>query len=151
MIKIPKEIFHSKAISLPEVRNLLLKRAAEGNELSYMQRIALEHAHLTSRISAESSVKLVHDLIETFRISDKGAITIANYMPDNIHELRQLLGKEASDKETETLEKLIEMILSIERLDEGQKEKELKDLDNAEEDEEDEKVVDESIIPEDLA
>ena len=60
----PKEIYESDPISVPEVRKILLDRAMEGEDLSYMQRIALEHAQLTSRISSDVAKKLVDDLAE---------------------------------------------------------------------------------------
>ncbi len=63
----PKEIYQSEPISLPEVKDLLIKRSHDGEELSYMQRIALEHAQLVSRISAETSQQLMTELIEKFQ------------------------------------------------------------------------------------
>ena len=80
----PKEIYHSEAISLPEVKELLVQRAKESDGLSYMLRIALEHAQLVSKVSGENAKKLVEELVEEFRITDKGAITLANFLPDTI-------------------------------------------------------------------
>lgn len=67
----PKEIYESDPISVPEVRKILLDRAMEGEDLSYMQRIALEHAQLTSRISSDVAKKLVDDLMKTFSMTKK--------------------------------------------------------------------------------
>ncbi len=67
----PKEIYESDPISVPEVRKILLDRAMEGEDLSYMQRIALEHAQLTSRISSDVAKKLVDDLMKTFSMIKK--------------------------------------------------------------------------------
>ncbi len=112
----PKEIHESTAISIPEVRELLLARGKEG-ELSYMQRLALEHAQLVTRITADDSKELISTLKEKFQISNNGAITLANYIPDNIHEIRQLLGKEATSKETETLEEILNTLMGVKRID----------------------------------
>jgi DNA-directed RNA polymerase subunit F len=143
---LPKKIYHSEPISVPEVRELLIERAKEGEELSYMQRIALEHAQLTSRISAEVSRTLIEDLKESFRISDKGCITLANFIPDTVDEIRQLLGKEASTLETETLEQILEKLLAVEKLDDEERYIDIDELDE----EPEEKEIDESMIPEDL-
>jgi DNA-directed RNA polymerase subunit F len=145
---LPKEIYQSDPISLPEVKKLLLDRAHE-DELSYMQRIALEHAQLVTRISVEDSKYLVDTFIEKYRLSDKGAITLANFMPNTIDEIRQLLGKDAISMETETIEEILNELSNIKLLDDKEKYIDLDKLDNAEEAEE-EKEIDESEIPEDL-
>jgi len=146
----PKEVYHSDPISIPEVRELLIERAKEGEELSYMQRIALEHAQLVSRISAEKSKELIDELIEKFRISSKGAITLANFIPTTVDETRQLLWKEALSMETETLEEILELVMRTELLEEATKTKQLADLEEITEEAEEEKEVDDSMIPDDL-
>jgi len=145
---LPKEIYQSDPISLPEVKKLLLDRAQE-DELSYMQRIALEHAQLVTRISVEDAKHLVDTFIEKFRLSDKGAITLANYMPNTIDEIRQLLGKDAISMETETIEEILNELSNIKLLDDKEKYINIDELDNAKE-AEDEKEIDESDIPKDL-
>lgn len=147
-----KKIYESKAISIPEVRKLLIERSNEG-ELSYMQRLALEHAQLVTRIDSIDAEKLIDDLISKFNLSRNGAITLANYMPDNTHEIRQLLAKEATLKETETLEEILTTLMAVKKIDK-------KDtsftaaLDRLDEDpeleEEEEKEIDESMIPDDI-
>ncbi len=117
----PKEIHSSIPVSIPEVRELLLARKKEmereQEELSYMQMVALDHALLVSKISAENAKNLVENLMTTFNISDKGAITLANYMPDTIDEIRALLDPESKTMETETLEKILEMLNAVPRLE----------------------------------
>lgn len=146
----PKEIHESTAISIPEVRELLLARGREG-ELSYMQRLALEHAQLVTRINSKNAKTLIATLEEKFQISHNGAITLANYIPDNVHEIRQLLGKEAMTKETETLEEILNTLNGVEKIDK----KELVDLDDLDNEldadfDQEEKVIDESMIPDDI-
>ena len=148
----PKEIYESDPISIPEVRQLLLDRAKEGEELSYMQRIALEHANLTSRVSAEVASSLISSLMDRFSVSKKGAITLANFVPNTIDEIKVLLGKESGNFEQETFEEMLELLLSIDLLSPEQRESELEELDEEAEAEilDDDKEIDESIIPEDL-
>ncbi|OLS23315.1 MAG: hypothetical protein HeimC2_27170 [Candidatus Heimdallarchaeota archaeon LC_2] len=144
----PKEIYRSDPISLPEVKKLLLDRSKE-EELSYMQRIALEHAQIVARITDVDAKKLIDIFIEKYRLSNNGAITLANYMPDTIDEIRQLLGKDAISMETETIEEILNELSNIKLLDEKEKYIDLDKLVQAEEAEE-EKEVDESQIPKDL-
>lgn len=144
----PKEIYRSEPISLPEVKKLLLDRALE-EDLSYMQRIALEHAQLVTRINVEDAKNLIDTFVEKYRLSDRGAITLANYMPTTIDEIRQLLGKDAISMETETIEEILNELSNIQLLDDKEKYIDIDRLDNAEE-ADDEKEIDESEIPEDL-
>ncbi|MEK9715698.1 hypothetical protein EB155_02775 [archaeon] len=147
----PKEIYESDPISVPEVRKILLDRAMEGEDLSYMQRIALEHAQLTSRISSDVAKKLVDDLMKTFSMTKKSAITLANFIPNNIEELKVLLGKEAGNYEQESFDKMLEKLNGLKLLTIDQIEKELKEIDDERAKSEDEnKEIDESMIPEDL-
>ena len=147
----PKEIYESDPISVPEVRKILLDRAMEGEDLSYMQRIALEHAQLTSRISSDVAKKLVDDLMKTFSLTKKSAITLANFIPNNIEELKVLLGKEAGNYEQESFDKMLEKLNGLKLLTIDQIEKELKEIDDERaKSEEENKEIDESMIPEDL-
>lgn len=147
----PKEIYESDPISVPEVRKILLDRAMEGEDLSYMQRIALEHAQLTSRISSDIAKKLVDDLMKTFSMTKKSAITLANFIPNNIEELKVLLGKEAGNYEQESFDKMLEKLNGLKLLTIDQIEKELKEIDDERaKSEEENKEIDESMIPEDL-
>ena len=147
----PKEIYESDPISVPEVRKILLDRAMEGEDLSYMQRIALEHAQLTSRISSDVAKKLVDYLMKTFSMTKKSAITLANFIPNNIEELKVLLGKEAGNYEQESFDKMLEKLNGLKILTIDQIEKELKEIDDERaKSEEENKEIDESMIPEDL-
>ena len=147
----PKEIYESDPISVPEVRKILLDRAMEGEDLSYMQRIALEHAQLTSRISSDVAKKLVDDLMKTFSMTKKSAIALANFIPNNIEELKVLLGKEAGNYEQESFDKMLEKLNGLKLLTIDQIEKELKEIDDERaKSEEENKEIDESMIPEDL-
>jgi DNA-directed RNA polymerase subunit F len=146
---VPKEIYHSEPISIPEVKQLLIARAKDGDELSYMQRIALEHAQLVTKISAESAKSLIEELMEKFRLSDKAALTLANFMPNTIDEIRQLLGKEIVAMETETVEEILESLLAVELLDEMEKAIDIDEIEDIPLEDE-EKEIDESMVPEDL-
>ena len=143
----PKEIYRSDPISLPEVKKLLLDRSKE-EELSYMQRIALEHAQIVARITDEDAKRLIDIFIEKYRLSNNGAITLANYMPNTVDEIRQLLGKDAISMETETIEEILNELSNIKLLDDKEKYIDLDKLERAEEADE-EKEIDESQIPKD--
>ncbi|MHA2501750.1 MAG: hypothetical protein ACXAE3_02585 [Candidatus Kariarchaeaceae archaeon] len=147
-----KEIHESDPISIPEVRQLLLDRAKEGEELSYMQRIALEHATLTSRVSSDVARRLIDEFMAKFSLTKKGAITLANFLPNTVDEIKVLLGKEAGNFEQETFEEMLNILLQADTLTEDERAQDLMELDEEEEEEEDldDKEMDDSMIPEDL-
>lgn len=118
----PKEIHVSQPISIPEARELLIKREHEAREkrqdLSYMQGVALDHALIVSRTTGTAARQLIEDLIENHRISNLGAIALANTLPDTIDEIRQVLEPESRKMTTEVLEEILELIQHTDRLKE---------------------------------
>lgn len=117
----PKEIHHSEPISIAEAKELLMQRAKEAKEqeeeLSYMQSVALDHAIITARSSGEDARKLIDELIETYRISNIGAISLSNSLPTTIDEVRQILDPESKKMDTETIEAILERINQVDRAD----------------------------------
>ena len=84
-------------------------------------------------------------------MTKKSAITLANFIPNNIEELKVLLGKEAGNYEQESFDKMLEKLNGLKLLTIDQIEKELKEIDDERAKSEDEnKEIDESMIPEDL-
>ena len=84
-------------------------------------------------------------------LTKKGAITLANFLPDNIDEIKVLLGKESGNFEQETFDEMLSVLLKIDKLSEDQRAQDLIDLEEEEEDTEfDDKEMDDSMIPEDL-
>ena len=109
-----KKVYESKRITLPEALEYLKERIdVDEEEVSYYQRIALEHAQAFSRTTAEQSRQIVEMLIEDFRISELGAISVANILPNTIDELRAVLGSEGRPMTTETLYKILNAISEI--------------------------------------
>ena len=117
----------------------------------------LRKIDISKKISEQSgfpilfSKKLVDDLMKTFSMTKKSAITLANFIPNNIEELKVLLGKEAGNYEQESFDKMLEKLNGLKLLTIDQIEKELKEIDDERAKSEDEnKEIDESMIPEDL-
>jgi DNA-directed RNA polymerase subunit F len=150
----PKEIHVSEPISIAEAKELLMKRYDEAKEkkeeLSYMQSIALDHAISTTRTTGADARKVINELIEKFRISNLGAISLANTLPDTIDEVRQILDPESKKMETETIEEILKILNKAERVKPDFSKIEYpSDEDEFEKEFEDEKEIP-SDIPEDL-
>ncbi len=148
----PKEIHSSQPITIAEAFELLKEREkdaiAQDKELSYMQKEAMDHARFTTRLTGEDASSLSTRLMEEMGISPLGAISLTNTLPTTIDEVRQILDVEARKMETETIKKILEIIQSVERIEEIPEE----EYYTVEEEEFDlvEKEIDESQIPDDL-
>jgi DNA-directed RNA polymerase subunit F len=108
----PREITNKTPVTIAEARELLIERS-EADELSYLQRGALEHAHITAKVSAEIAKELTRILVSRYKIELDNAITLVNILPNNIDELRQLLS-DTSKYPTEIIEDISELIKIIE-------------------------------------
>ena len=139
----PREITNKSPVTIAEARELLVERS-EADELSYLQRGALEHAHITAKVSADIAKELTKILVSRYRIELDNAITLVNILPNNIDELRQLLS-DTSKYPTEIIEDILELIKLIEeekpiseKFHTPLSEEILKEKETDEEDEEDE-------------
>lgn len=92
------ELDESEMLSIPEVHHLLEKERAERGELSYEQKLSLEHAKAFDRIgSAEKAKKLIAELTELDRVSRAQAIKIADLFPLDVEELRTVFAEDRQD------------------------------------------------------
>lgn len=92
-------------MSIPEVRHLLQKEQKDRGELTYEQKLALDHADILDRIGGVTKArKLYKELTALDRISPAHAIKIVDTCPRTSEEVeaifardRQPLSKEDSD------------------------------------------------------
>ncbi|NHJ87222.1 MAG: hypothetical protein FK734_17290 [Asgard group archaeon] len=103
----PKETIKKEPVSLPEVVTIFNKRKKAG-ELNYLQRIALEHAQSSSKINSRVARTLIKTLMDDFELSESIAISIINFMPTTIDELRVFLQDATRVYSTEEAQKILE-------------------------------------------
>ena len=92
----PKEIVDQKEITLAQVKKLLTGRKKEG-ELSFQQKITLDHASTFARMTPAVSEKLVDKLVSTYDISRSLAVQVVNIAPTTIEELKTILDPRNTD------------------------------------------------------
>lgn len=109
----PKETLNKEPVSLPEVVTIFNKRKKD-DELNYLQRIALEHAQRSSKITGKQAKTLVKKLITDFELSEHVAINIVNFMPETLDELRVFIQDASKIYSTEETQKILETIGEIE-------------------------------------
>ncbi len=103
-----KEFYSEEPVTLAEVKKLLTAISKE-KELEYVQKKSLEHAQHCVHTSYKDAVAMVDELVELGLIKEK-AIEIVNCMPANRDELRAFFSKERKQPETETIDKILEVL-----------------------------------------
>lgn len=98
-----------KLASLSEVKNMLSKGESE-SDLTYEQRLALEHAKQFSLLNLTKTNSLIKGLLKMERVSDMLAFKIAELLPQNADEVRPIFAKERFTLEEDEIKKIIELV-----------------------------------------
>ncbi len=111
-----KEIISEERITLPELREILLKVEASnlenGKEMSYELRKSIEHANHLSRTSVQNAKALLEDLLKLEKIKPDIAYRIVNIMPRTRDELRAIYAKERFTLSGEELDEIIDLVIA---------------------------------------
>ena len=87
-----KEVKESKPLTLAEVRSTLTKRGKKA-ELSYIQRVTLEHTIKFSPLNSRTARALVKKLMKGFELDEDLAIQLVNILPSTAPELAAFLAR----------------------------------------------------------
>ncbi|UCE72798.1 MAG: hypothetical protein JSV56_07115 [Methanomassiliicoccales archaeon] len=98
-----------KYVSLAEVKNLLEKEEKK-RELTYEQKLALEHAKHFSKIGTTKAKKMVKELMEIERITEPSAYKIVDILPMHPEEVRAIFAKERFTLEDKEIKKIIKIV-----------------------------------------
>jgi DNA-directed RNA polymerase subunit F len=96
-------------VSLAEVKNLLEKEQKK-RELTYEQKLALEHAKHFSQISLAKTKKMVSELMKIERITEPFAYKIVDILPMHPEEVRAIFAKERFTLEDKEIKKIIQIV-----------------------------------------
>jgi DNA-directed RNA polymerase subunit F len=104
-----KEFYSEEPVTVAEVKKILTSISKDKEELEYVQKKSLEHAQHAAKVSYTDANKMVKEL-EELEINKPKAIEVVNAMPANLDEVRAFFSKERKPVETETLEKVLEVL-----------------------------------------
>lgn len=97
-----------RLVTLAEVKQMLEKAQQEREELTYEQKIALEHARRFARLDVETANKLVADLRKAVPdAEDKYVYRIADLLPVHPDDVRSIFQKARGDLDDAQIEKMI--------------------------------------------
>ena len=83
---------NKKFITLSEVKNILRKIEKERNEITYEQRIALEHANKFSKLTSQQIKDLVKDLMKFEFIDESHVYKIVDLLPITNEDIKTIDG-----------------------------------------------------------
>lgn len=100
-----------RPISVPQVKALLEREQAAREDLSYEQKLGLDHASTFARLPADQAEELVQKLIGLGgRVTAWHAHKILDLAPTHVDDVRAIFQKDRVTPEPEEIEKIIEIV-----------------------------------------
>lgn len=96
-------------VSLAEVKNLLEKEEKK-RELTYEQKLALEHAKHFAKLGLTKSKKMADELVTIDRITEPFAYKIVDILPMHPDEVRAIFAKERFTLEDNEIKKILKIV-----------------------------------------
>ena len=93
-------------LTIPEVHELLLKEQ-EKRELTYEQKLVLQHCELLQRFDTRTAQKLVAELEKVERVSTPLAHKIAELLPGHPDDVRAIFSKERFTLDEKTIASIL--------------------------------------------
>ena len=103
------KLIEAKPVGMPEAKEILTSRET-GKELSYEQKLALEHLKKFTKLNQTESKKFLEELSNVLRMSHETMVQILNVMPKNSDELRMVFAKEKFSLKDDEIEKILGII-----------------------------------------
>lgn len=100
-----------RLVSLAEVKQML-EAAQEGREeLTYEQKIALEHARRFARLDDKTAAKLVAAIMKILPgVEEKYAVRVADLLPQHEDDVRAIFQKSRHELADEDIEKVLSIV-----------------------------------------
>lgn len=89
------KIHETKPVSMAEAKEVMTRHEKE-KELSYEQKVALEHLKKFTRLKVEDAKKCFEELSGVLRMSPETLAQILNILPKNPDELRMIFAERNS-------------------------------------------------------
>ncbi len=95
-----------KHLTIPEVHDLLLKEQ-ERRELTYEQKLVLQHCELLQRFDARTAQKIIAELEKIERVSGPLAHKVAELLPGHPDDVRAIFSKERFTLDEKTIQAIL--------------------------------------------
>ena len=102
-------VVDAKPISMAEAKEIMTSQEKD-KELTYEQKLALEHLNKFTVLEASQAKKLLEELSGVLRMSDETKIQIANLLPKTPDELRMIFTRENFSLQDSEIKTILEII-----------------------------------------
>ena len=102
-------VINAKPISMAEAREIMTSQEKD-KELTYEQKLALEHLNKFTTMEAAQAKKLLEELSGVLRMSEETRIQIANLLPKTPDELRMIFTRENFSLQDSEIKTILEII-----------------------------------------
>ena len=99
-----------KYVPISEVKNILKKIESERKEITYEQRIALEHANKFTKIPNQKVKDLIKVLMKLEFIDEIHVYKIVELLPLNEEDVKTIFAKERINLDDEKIKKILDII-----------------------------------------
>jgi len=100
-----------RLVSLAEVKAMLEKAQSDRTELTYEQKIALEHARRFARVDAKTARKVADAILAAMPgVEEKFAIRVADLLPQHPDDVRAIFQKSRHDLTDADIAKVIAVV-----------------------------------------
>jgi DNA-directed RNA polymerase subunit F len=100
-----------RLVSLAEVKQMLEKAGTGREELTYEQKIALEHARRFARVDAKVAKKILDAVGKAFPdLEGKYAVRVADLLPQHADDVRAIFQKSRHDFSDADIERVIAIV-----------------------------------------
>lgn len=104
-----KDVLKSEPLTLAEVKSTLTKRGKKA-ELSYIQRVTLEHTIKFSSLPGRSARSLVKKLMKKYKMEEALAIQLVDISPSTKEELAAFLARAPRTYTSDEITELQELL-----------------------------------------
>jgi DNA-directed RNA polymerase subunit F len=104
-----KDTLEVEPLTLAEVKNTLAKRAKKA-ELSYIQRVTLEHTSKFSSLTPRAARALVSKLVKQYEMEEALAIQLVDVAPTTTDEIAAFVAKAPRTYTQEEIAQILEAI-----------------------------------------
>jgi DNA-directed RNA polymerase subunit F len=102
-------VIDTKPVSMAEAKQIMTSQEKD-KELTYEQKLALEHLNKFTVLDAAEAKKLLDEVSGVLRMSDETKIQILNLLPKTPDELRMIFTRENFSLKENEIKKILEIV-----------------------------------------
>ncbi len=106
-----KDVVESQPLTLAEVKSTLTKRGKKA-ELSYIQRVTLEHTVKFSSMSSRTARSIVKRLVKKYEMEEPLAIQLVDVAPSTADEIAAFLARTARSYTADEISEILALLES---------------------------------------